>query len=127
MAGNITTQPKQGRQAAPLSSLCILICLWITYNKMTFSFSLCIKTLKTHKIFQLLLYHSDLIGEQPVTIKHFLKQITYKKVTYYRSTYIETLKTHKISLLLLYHSALRGDQPVTQKHFLRQIIYNKAK
>ncbi len=30
MAGDITTQPKQGRQAAPMSSLCILLCLWVT-------------------------------------------------------------------------------------------------
>ncbi len=28
VAGSITTQPKQGRQAAPMSSLCILLCLW---------------------------------------------------------------------------------------------------
>jgi len=27
-AGDITTQPKQGRQAVPMSSLCILLCLW---------------------------------------------------------------------------------------------------
>jgi hypothetical protein len=28
VAGDITTQPKQGRQAGPMSSLCILLCLW---------------------------------------------------------------------------------------------------
>jgi hypothetical protein len=28
VAGDITTQPKQGRQAAPMSSLFILVCLW---------------------------------------------------------------------------------------------------
>jgi hypothetical protein len=28
VAGNITTQPKQGWQARPISSLCILLCLW---------------------------------------------------------------------------------------------------
>ncbi len=28
VAGNITTQAKQGCQARPMSSLCILICLW---------------------------------------------------------------------------------------------------
>ncbi len=27
--GNITTQPKQGWQAMPMSSLCILLCLWV--------------------------------------------------------------------------------------------------
>ncbi len=27
-AGDITTQPKQGRQAGPMSRLCILLCLW---------------------------------------------------------------------------------------------------
>ncbi len=27
-AGDITTQPKQGRQAVPMSSLCIILCLW---------------------------------------------------------------------------------------------------
>jgi len=29
VAGVLTTQPKQGRQAAPMSSLCILLCLWV--------------------------------------------------------------------------------------------------
>ncbi len=29
VAGDITTQPKQGRQAGPMSSLCILLCLWV--------------------------------------------------------------------------------------------------
>jgi hypothetical protein len=28
VAGNITTQPKQGRQAGLMSRLCILLCLW---------------------------------------------------------------------------------------------------
>jgi hypothetical protein len=28
VAGDITTQPKQGRHAGPKSSLCILLCLW---------------------------------------------------------------------------------------------------
>jgi hypothetical protein len=31
-AGNITTQPKQGRQALPMSSLCILLCLCTNIN-----------------------------------------------------------------------------------------------
>ncbi len=29
VAGDITTEPKQGRRAGPMSSLCILLCLWI--------------------------------------------------------------------------------------------------
>jgi len=29
VAGDITTQPKQGRQTVQMSSLCILLCLWI--------------------------------------------------------------------------------------------------
>jgi hypothetical protein len=29
VAGNITTQPKQDRQAAPMSSLCNLLYLWL--------------------------------------------------------------------------------------------------
>jgi len=29
VAGNITTQPKQGRRAVPMSSLSILLCLWV--------------------------------------------------------------------------------------------------
>ncbi len=29
VASDITTQPKQGRQAAQMSSLCILLCLWL--------------------------------------------------------------------------------------------------
>ncbi len=28
MAGDLTTQTKQDRQAGPMSSLCILLCLW---------------------------------------------------------------------------------------------------
>ncbi len=41
-AGDITTQPKQGRQAGPMSSLCILLCLWSNwfsaqaFNQLTF-------------------------------------------------------------------------------------------
>ncbi len=35
-AGDITTQPKQGRQAGPMSSLCILICLWFVLPFLTF-------------------------------------------------------------------------------------------
>ena len=29
VAGDITTQPEQGRLAVPMSSLCILLCLWV--------------------------------------------------------------------------------------------------
>ena len=29
MAGDITTEPKQDRQAGPMSSLCILLCLCV--------------------------------------------------------------------------------------------------
>jgi len=32
MAGDVTTQPKQGRQAMPISSLCILLCLFFPFN-----------------------------------------------------------------------------------------------
>ncbi len=32
VASDITTQPKQGRQAGPMSSLCILLCLWLQYS-----------------------------------------------------------------------------------------------
>ncbi len=32
MAGDITTQPKQGRQARPMSSLCIILCLWLLHS-----------------------------------------------------------------------------------------------
>ncbi len=31
MAGDITTQPKQARQASPMSSLCIILCLWVGF------------------------------------------------------------------------------------------------
>jgi hypothetical protein len=33
MAGNITTQPKQGRQAMSMSNLCILLRLWAVDTK----------------------------------------------------------------------------------------------
>ncbi len=29
VASNVTTQPKQGRRPMPISSLCILSCLWV--------------------------------------------------------------------------------------------------
>jgi hypothetical protein len=32
VAGNITTQPKQGRWVVPMSSLSILLCLWFNAN-----------------------------------------------------------------------------------------------
>ncbi len=31
VVGNITTQPKQGRQVVQMSSLSILLCLWPSY------------------------------------------------------------------------------------------------
>jgi hypothetical protein len=40
VAGDITTQPKQGRKAMPMSSLSILCCLWCGgYQQTTFAIS----------------------------------------------------------------------------------------
>ncbi len=46
MAGNITTQPKQGRQAASMSSLCILLCLWYKTFDFAYLFSAAIYRLR---------------------------------------------------------------------------------
>jgi hypothetical protein len=38
MAGDMTTQPKEGRQAAPMSCLSIHSCLWLTSRTTGFFF-----------------------------------------------------------------------------------------
>ncbi len=85
VAGDIATQPKQGRQAAPMSSLCILLCLWSSCKVLLSD----MQTLKNYACQQCCLLHGTYDAHcmlHTTSNKYFLMNLPNFLWVYYTST-----------------------------------------